>query len=443
MVAVNVKIIEELKCFLTLISSTSELKEICFERREDFTRRRKLGFSETVFLMINMIKRSLKIEIQDFLEYGLEQKLDYTKMAFILQRKKIKPIVFEAWNQLVVDCFYHYYGSRVKRWNGFLLIGIDGSTAYLPNNPETESHYGVQINQHRAIPMARIMKFYDVLNNITIFSKIAPLNNSEQTIVSDHIEQIPADSISIYDRGFPSYSLMYLLNNQESVRHFVMRAKLDFNLEVKEFVSSNKDDTTLNLYATKKAIDTLKLYGYSVSKNTAIKIRMIKVVLDSGETEVLLTNLYDQNKFKISCFKQLYFSRWGIETSIAFDKNITQLEEFSGQSVKSIEQDFQIATFVLNLQSLLEKQCEQLLKRKNQGRELVYKVNKNVSVGSMKYRIVKLFTEKNPRKILRELQQLFLQSIEPIRPGRSAPREFRIIKRKGKHKTLNNYKRAI
>ena len=119
------------------------------------------------------------------------------------------------------------------------------------------------------------------------------------------------------------------------------------------------------------------------------------------------------------------------------------MEEFSGQSVKSIEQDFQIATFVLNLQSLLEKQCEQLLKRKNQGRELVYKVNKNVSVGSMKYRIVKLFTEKNPRKILRELQQLFLQSIEPIRPGRSAPREFRIIKRKGKHKTLNNYKRAI
>lgn len=60
MVAVNVKIIEELKGFLTLISSTSELKEICFERKEDFTRRRKLGFSETDFLMINMIKRSLK-----------------------------------------------------------------------------------------------------------------------------------------------------------------------------------------------------------------------------------------------------------------------------------------------------------------------------------------------------------------------------------------------
>ena len=52
---------------------------------------------------------------------------------------------------------------------------------------------------------------------------------------------------------------------------------------------------------------------------------MIKVVLDSGETEVLLTNLYDQNKFKTNYFKQLYFSRWGIETSIAFDKNITQL----------------------------------------------------------------------------------------------------------------------
>lgn len=443
MVAVNVKIIEELKCFLTLILSNPEVKEICFERKEDFTRDRKIGFSETVLLMMNMIKRSLKIEIQDFLDYGLVKKINYTKMAFILQRKKIKPIVFEAWNQLLVDCFYHYYGNRVKRWNGFLLIGVDGSTAYLPSNPETESHYGVQINQFRTIPMARVMKFYDVLNNITIFSKIAPLKSSEQTIVYNHIEQIPSDSISIYDRGFPSYSLMYLLNNQESIRHFVMRAKVDFNLEVQAFVNSNQIDTTLNLYATDKAIKTLKLYGYSVFKNTSIKVRMIKVVLDTGETEVLLTNLYNQKEFKASCFKELYFKRWGIETSISFDKNTTQLEEFSGQSIKSIEQDFQVTTFVLNLQSLLEKQCERLLVEKNKGRKLEYKINKNVSVGSMKYRIVKLFTAKNPRKILSELQKLFIESVEPIRPGRSAPRDFRTIKRKGKHKTLSNYKRAV
>ena len=156
-----------------------------------------------------------------------------------------------------------------------------------------------------------------------------------------------------------------------------------------------------------------------------------------------MTNLYDEDKFKTSCFKELYFKRWGVETSINFDKNILQMEEFSGQSVKTIEQDFYLSIFVLNLQSLLEKECETELEQKNIGRKLAYKINKNSSIGSMKHRIVKLFIVENPETILIELQNLFLASLEPIRPGRSAPRVFKTIKKKGKFKTVTNYKRAI
>ena len=60
----------------------------------------------------------------------------------------------------------------------------------------------------------------------------------------------------------------------------------------------------------------------------------------------------------------------------------------------------------------------------------------------MNYRIAKLFIEKNSRKIVGELQQIFMQTVEPIGPRQSARRDFR-IKRKGKHKTLNNYKRVV
>lgn len=443
MVAVNLKIIEELKSFLKLILSHTDLKEVCFERKQDFSRRRKLGFPETLLFMVNMIKRSLKIEIQDFLEYGLEHKISYTKMAFVLQRKKIKSVFFEVWNQLLVDCFYHYYQENLKKWNGFLLIAVDGSTAFLLDKPKVRDYFGVQKNQYLEVPMARIMKFYDVLNNITIFSKISPITCGEQSIVSEYIKKIPVNSISIYDRGFPSYFLMYLLNNQEDTRHFVMRCKVSFNIKVKEFAASNQIDIIANLFPRKEAIKKLYDHGYSVSKDTAVKIRMIKVILETGETEILLTNLYDENKYTTNSFKELYFKRWGIETSIGFDKNVLQIEEFSGQSVKSIEQDFYLSTFVLNLQSLLEKQCESQVEQKNTERVLNYKINKNVSIGSMKHRIVKLFTIENPEKVLIELQKIFLESLEPIRPGRSAPRTFKTIKRKGKYKTLNNYKRAI
>lgn len=443
MVTANVKIIDELKSFLTIILSDSEFKELCFERKEDFSRKRKIGFSETVFLMVNMIKRSLKIEIQDFLEYGLGKKMSYTKMAFVLQRKKIKSIVFEVWNHLLVKNFHHYYQDNVKKWNDFLLIAVDGTTAYLVDKPEVKNYFGVQKNQYVEVPMARIIKFYDVLNNITIFSKILPITHGEQSILSTYINHIPKDSISIYDRGFPSYLLIYLLNNQETTRHFVMRCKVDFNHKVKEFVASNQKDVIVDFFPTSDAIKKLYNCGYHVTKDLAIKVRMVKVTLETGVTEVLLTNLYDEDKFKTSCFKELYFKRWGVETSINFDKNLLQIEEFSGQSVKTIEQDFYISIFVLNLQSLLEKQCEPELEKINNERKLKYKINKNISIGSMKNRIVKLFIVENSEIILIELQNLFLESLEPIRPGRSAPRVFKKIKKKGKFKTLTNYKRAI
>ena len=46
-----------------------------------------------------------------------------------------------------------------------------------------------------------------------------------------------------------------------------------------------------------------------------IKIRLIKVILDTGEIEILMSNLMDKKKYPKAIFKELYFMRWGIETS--------------------------------------------------------------------------------------------------------------------------------
>jgi hypothetical protein len=82
---------------------------------------------------------------------------------------------------------------------------------------------GTQGNHLREVPMAGIMKFYDVLNRITVFSKIHPIKVGEKSIVAQHIESIPENSLSIYDRGFASFSLMYLLIHQEKTKHFGMQ----------------------------------------------------------------------------------------------------------------------------------------------------------------------------------------------------------------------------
>lgn len=441
MIDANIKIIGELKEFLNVISSKPELKELFTGKPSDFSRNRKLTFDRTIFLIINMLKRSLAIEVREFFELIGNENISCSKAAFTIQRKKLKSSFFELWNKLLVDCFYNYYEENVKKWNNFLLIGVDGSTAYLFNKQEVKNYFGVQENQFTQTPIARVMKFYDVLNKINIFSKICSIKISEQAIVSNHLEKLPENSLSIYDRGFPSFSLMYLLINQERTRHFVMRCKSCFNKQVIAFVNSSQNDIIVEMFPNDNAIEKIYQYKYSVSKKTSIKVRMVKVVLNTGEIEVLLTNLYNQQTYKTDCFKELYFMRWGIETSYGEDKNAQQLDQFSGHSVWSIEQDFYALIFVANIQSLIEKQCKPFLEKKNKERVHNYKINKNISIGSMKNKIVKLFLTEDPEGILLYLQNLFEQHIEPIRPNRSYSRK--IVKKSPRFKTLTNYKRAI
>ena len=58
------------------------------------------------------------------------------------------------------------------------------------------------------------------------------------------------DSLTLFDRGYPGFALMYLMNNQEVPRHFVMRCKVGFNKEVKQFSQSSKISKVIDMKAT-------------------------------------------------------------------------------------------------------------------------------------------------------------------------------------------------
>jgi hypothetical protein len=107
-----------------------------------------------------------------------------------------------------------------------------------------------------------------------------------------------------------------------------------------------------------------------------------------------------------------------------------------------IEQSFAASLLLLNLQSLIEKQSEPCLKAVNRQRKSRYRVNRNVSLGMLKHRVVSLFMEKQPLAILMELENLFGKHLEPVRPGRKYSRA-RKHPLNGKFYTLTNYKRAL
>lgn len=439
MTSTNIKIIGELKTFI----STIKEEKYFFSSEKDFSKDRKLPFERTVYLLINMLKKSLSIELNEFFETIDQPDKCCSKSAFSQQRQKLDYQFFSWWNAILVSSFYYHYKSKIKRWREYRLVAVDGSTEYLINQPEVVSYFGTQVNQSTSVAMGRIVSAYDVLNEITISSQLHPITRSEQQVAQSWIPHYESDMLFLYDRGYPGFTTIYLHLHQEKEIKFVIRCKEDFNKQVEAFAKSNVSSKIIELKAKANAVKELKKHGYKIMLDTSIKVRLVKVKLDNGTTEILMTNLYHEQRYPLTIFKELYFKRWAVETNYNVQKNIMQLESFSGHKVNTILQDFYASVFIGNLQSIISKQCDKKLIDYTSHRKYRYKINRNIAIGLMKNRVVKLFITKEIKELLLELEKLFLKHLEPIRPGRKYQRTVKNKRFYGKYQTWTNYKRAI
>jgi len=427
MVEANVKIIEELKAFIAYASSDTDTRKLFTNRESDFIRDRKLTFARVVQLIINLPKRSLSIEVSEFFKNLADGGQHCTKGAFSLQRSKLKPLFFFMLNQVLSDCFYHYYGNEVKRWRGFRLFATDGSTMYLPDTPGIVDHFGKHSNQHSQVPLARVMEVEDVLNKIVVYG-----------LAADY----PEDGLLLFDRGFCCYALVWLLLNQERERKFVIRCRTKTKY-IAAFLKTGKKTQIITIYPDASAIKQLRKQGYILTPQNGVLIRLVRIKLPNGETEVLMTNLYDNKLYSNKDLAQLYALRWSIEGTYSQQKNELQLEIFSGHRVITVLQDYYANVFIGNLQNVIEKQCISYITMISQRRKYSYKINRNTSWSCLKDNVVRLFISNDPINILMALQKAFEKNVEPRRPGRTIPRTKKSRRLTGKYQTFTNYRRAI
>jgi len=437
----NLAILHALRDFIDHVHE----KKMFIENKNHFTvNDSKLNFHRLISLVLNLPKKSLSLEIEEFFDVIDKPELACTKSAFTQQRSKLSYHFFSALTAKLLDENRLRNSITLKRWKGFILCGVDGSTINLVNRPDVREFFGTQSNNHSDYPMGRIMCIYDVLNNVTVGCDLFPVTISEREIIKHWIEVTSSEHLLLYDRGFPSFVNFFLHDQQEKPIHYVMRARPDMSMAVAGFANSKKRDTILRLQANNDNVNDLCRLGYKITKGMELKVRAIKVKLNNGETEILLTNLFDPITYPTSIFKDLYFKRWGAETNYDVQKNCLQLECFSGTKVNSILQDFYAAVFIGNLQSILTNSCHKKLQRKTARRKHVYQMNKNLAIGLIKNKVPLLLLHRSPEKILERLLEQQLKFHEPVRPNRSYPRNKHSRRRlTGRHQTELNYKRAL
>ena len=123
----------------------------------------------------------------------------------------------------------------------------------------------------------------------------------------------------------------------------------------------------------------ITLSGDPKVKTSDIGIRVIAVPLESGETEYLATNIFDQS-ITAEMFKELYFLRWPIECKYYELKYRINLEEFNGATSNSIRQEFFINLLISNLASLIKNEADERIDGSaNPGNKYRYQANRTFS----------------------------------------------------------------
>jgi len=154
-----------------------------------------------------------------------------------------------------------------------------------------------------------------------------------------------------------------------------------------------------------------------------VRVRFVSVRLKTGELEVLVTSLLDEEAYPTQEFAALYWRRWGQETFYGRIKGRMDLENCSGLTLEAVEQDFAATVLLSNVESVVIGPAESQLAQRTVHREQPVKINRAVSMHALKSRLVDLLASTLPAQdVLAELTRWFQDNPVSRRPNRKVPR---------------------
>lgn len=387
----------------------------------DFSRNRKISFSDICWFLIGLQGKSMPNEILDFFDHSISVP---SSSAFIQQRKKI---LTEAW-----DFLFHSFIQECTPFSSVTMYGnhifaVDGSDANIyrnPNDEETFIHEG-----ERGYNAIHINALYDLLNHIyydVVFQGKKKLH--ERSAFNYMIDRYHGPkAIFIADRGYESFNTF--AHVIQSGQQFLIRMK-DINsngilgaydLPDDEFDSFIQ--TTLTRRHTKTTMDHPETYTILPPKTDFdyldscqhydISFRIIRFRVGSGYVCVA-TNL-SEDLFPLEIIRQLYHLRWDEETGFRELKYTIGLLNFHSKTKDLILQEIYARIILYNFCELVVKHA--VVKTRGDTKHS-YKITFATAVNICKEYLKRGGDED-------EKMRLIQKHLTPIRPDRKYPLNLR------------------
>jgi hypothetical protein len=338
-------------------------------------------------------------------------------------RAKLKYGAFIELNDHTIRYFYEHFPFQT--WYGFNLLAVDGSTVRVPDEIAVAELFGVW-NSDKGVkpcPKARISQMFDVLNKVTIDAIISPKSEGERELAAFHFLNLKQNDLILLDRGYPAVWLFKLAISCDA--QYCARISYKKWKPVKRFYESGKKEQIVKIEPT--ALSMRKCFEMGLD-NKPIRVRLIRIELETGETEVLITSLTDTNQFPYELFSDLYHLRWPIEEDYKALKYRVQIENWSGKTVHSVYQDFHAKCFSKNLTAVIATTTRDDIVKKSSALNHIHQINFAQALSKMKNTIVLLFNRSTEKvaMLVEKVRKIFIQTTESVRPNRKFPRRYRV-----------------
>jgi hypothetical protein len=345
--------------------------------------------------------------------------------AYSQARYKLKHTAFIELNrEAVVETVYS--DGQYRRFRGMRVLAVDGSKILLPDSEDVREEFGTLSYSQGADsdvrgehPYAVASVLYDVLNRIVLTAELGKADACEVDLAVRHLEHACPGDLLIMDRNYPSYRMPAELTRRNL--DFVIRcSSSSFNAARKMLRGGGPDSRVVKLKPSAGRLSQIRELGLP----RTLTVRFVRVRLNTGEQEVIVTSLTDCILYPAENFKELYYLRWGVETFYGVLKTRLGLENFKGIKAEAVRQDFFSTLYLSGLESVLTADAQAQLDM----RETRYpqKVNRAVSFNAVKNQALSLLLSDDPEdtdQLFERLTQLFLQSPCSVRPDRSPPRK--------------------
>jgi len=378
-----------------------------------FTRKSVLGFRNTALIILNMVKKSIRVEVMNYFNKFDNEIEKPSRQAFSEARDKISFLAFKDFFDKSCEIAVTSDGART--YKGYRLFAVDGTSFVVGELKRLKEYFG----ESTTVPnkaMCRISGVIDVMNECIVNAKVSAFGTGERALAISQVKELKdvSNALFLFDRGYWSPELVKgIIGNGQK---FLMR------------LASN----------TEKAIVK---NGYGTIKDADVnehKLRCYSFILPSGERETLLTNI-TESEMTDDELAVLYIKRWSVETKYLELKDRLQIDKFSGCSVNTVLQDIYSTLYMSNLSAFICFEADEAIKERTDGKNNKYgqKANRSTCINALRNQFIEICLLRDPVKrgeAFRRLYNDISKDVVYVNKSKARPRNKRQLKESRLHR---------